>query len=592
MLLPFTIEFKFRFVFCLFCLVLIQAANLSVPALIGSIVDALNNSGGVPDAAVFAAIPLGLLLCYVFVRFSTLAFAELQNAVFGTITVRATRRLSLKLLAHLHALDVDYHLSRKTGGLTRDMDRGIMALTSLLRLFTFTLTSMLISIIGVMGIFLQWFGSIYAVIVGVAATLYAIYTVKVTAWRTPIIRESNDAHSRAHTRAVDSLINYENVKIFGTESLEHELYDSELIHWEKARARNRYSLAALNIGQGFVVHAGLFGMLFLACFDLIQGELTTGNFVTISGYATMVFNPLGALGSIYRQLKQAFTDVERMLDMLDVKPTITNPEVKLRLPEGDGPIEFRDVKFHYREDRPILKGVSFRVNPGEKVALVGPSGSGKSTIAKLLFRFYDVTSGAIRVNGVDVREVNVDSLRYAMGMVPQDTTLFNDTLFQNIKYGRVSASDVEVRRAAQMAQLLDTVSNLPEGFETMVGERGLKLSGGEKQRVAIARTMLKRPSFLVFDEATSSLDPETESSVMHAINSVSQHHTTLVIAHRLSTVMDADRIIVLVNGKIQESGTHEQLLLRHGVYHRLWSLQNRELEEERQPQELIQVGGS
>lgn len=592
MLLPFTIEFKFRFVFCLLCLVLIQAANLSVPALIGAIVDALNNTEGVPDAAVFAAIPLGLLLCYVFIRFSTLAFAELQNAVFGTITVRATRRLSLKLLGHLHALDVDYHLSRKTGGLTRDMDRGIMALTSLLRLFTFTLTSMLISIVGVMGIFLQWFGSIYAVIVGVAATLYAIYTVKVTAWRTPIIRESNDAHSRAHTRAVDSLINYENVKIFGTESLEHELYDSELIHWEKARARNRYSLAALNIGQGFVVHAGLFGMLFLACFDLIQGELTTGNFVTISGYATMVFNPLGALGSIYRQLKQAFTDVERMLDMLDVKPTITNPEVKLRLPEGDGPIEFRDVKFHYREDRPILKGVSFRVNPGEKVALVGPSGSGKSTIAKLLFRFYDVTSGAIHVNGIDVREVNVDSLRYAMGMVPQDTTLFNDTLFQNIKYGRVSASDVEVRRAAQMAQLLDTVSNLPEGFETMVGERGLKLSGGEKQRVAIARTMLKRPSFLVFDEATSSLDPETESSVMHAINSVSQHHTTLVIAHRLSTVMDADRIIVLVNGKIQESGTHEQLLLRHGVYHRLWSLQNRELEEESQPQELFQVGGS
>ncbi len=578
MLLPFVFEFKYRFAFCLFCLVLIQLINLVNPYLLGSLVDHFVDSGA--NNVAVATIPVALLLIYVFVRFSGLAISEIQNAVFGTVTVRGTRRLSLVLLAHLHGLDLEYHLSRKTGGLSRDMDRGIGALTGLIRLFTFSLFGMFMSIAGVVGVFIAFFGWSYAVITLACAVVYGVYTVKVTAWRTPIIRRSNEAHSKAHTRAIDSLINHENVKYFGNEGAETSLYNQELTIWERARARNRYSLAALNIGQSFVVHFGLLFMLGLACYGVVQGEYTPGNLVMLNGYALQVFGPLGALGSIYRQLKQAFTDVEAMLDILDTQPTVAVRENAPELPLGDGPIEFRDVHFFYKADRPILKGVSFAVNPGERVALVGPSGGGKSTIARLLFRFYDVHAGSIAVNGTDIREVNLDSLRARIGVVPQETTLFNDTLEQNIRYGLLNATPRDIQDASSMAHLDSLIDMLPDGMNTVVGERGLKLSGGEKQRVAIARTMLKKPTFLVFDEATSSLDSATEASIMHAINQVSAGHTTLMIAHRLSTVIDADRILVLVHGEICESGSHDELIAHGGHYAQLWKLQHREIDHE------------
>lgn len=589
MLLPFVFEFKYRFAFCLVCLVLIQLANLANPFLLGSLVDHFASTGA-SDIAVAATVPVALLLVYVFIRFAGLAISEIQNAVFGTVTVRGTRRLSLKLLTHLHGLDLEYHLSRKTGGLSRDMDRGIGALTGLIRLFTFSLFGMFMSIAGVVGVFIAFFGWSYAGITIVCAVVYAVYTVKVTAWRTPIIRRSNEAHSRAHTRAIDSLINHENVKYFGNEGAETSLYDEELTIWEKARARNRYSLAALNIGQSFVVHFGLLFMLGLACYGVVQGEYTPGNLVALNGYALQVFGPLGALGSIYRQLKQAFTDVEAMLDILNTHPTVTVEENAPALPPGEGPVEFKDVHFFYKPDRPILKGVSFTVKPGEKVALVGPSGSGKSTIARLLFRFYDVHAGSISINGADIRKVNLDSLRTRIGVVPQETTLFNDTLLQNIQYGLLPATEKEIEDASRMARLDNLISILPDGMETVVGERGLKLSGGEKQRVAIARTMLKRPTFLIFDEATSSLDSATEASIMHAIHEVAEGHTTLMIAHRLSTVIDADRILVLADGEICESGSHDELLAYGGHYDRLWKLQHREIDHQtfqRETEQLI-----
>lgn len=572
MLLPFFFEYKFRFIFAISCVGVLQLINVATPWLLGSIVDSLDLK--LHEAI---AIPIFLLGTYVFIRFLAVAVSEIQMAVFGMVTVRATKNLSLKLLRHLHNLDLEYHLSRKTGGLTRDMDRGIAAITGLIQLFSLQMLSMCTGFFFVIGIFLAWFDWRYAVIVSICVVIYAVYTVKVTQWRTPIIRASNEAHSRAHTRAVDSLINHENVKYFGNEEIEHYHYNHELNIWERARAKNRYSLAALNVGQSFVVHIGLMGMLLIACNAIVLGELSLGKLVALNGYAIQVFGPLGALGSMYRRLKQAFTDVENMLAMLLQKPTIVNTANPVALPQGEGPIEFKDVHFSYRPDRPILRGVTFTINPNERVALVGPSGAGKSTIARLIFRFYEAQQGEIRVNGENVKNVDLDSLRRSFGVVPQDTTLFNDTLEQNIRYGREDATDEEVQNVIKMAHLNGLISQLPQGLETVVGERGLKLSGGEKQRVAIARTMLKNPTFLLFDEATSSLDTATESSIMHAIDEVSIGHTTLLIAHRLSTVIDADRIIVLVNGQVHESGSHIELLDQGGVYSRLWQLQHREI---------------
>ena len=571
MMLPFFLEFKGRLALAFGCLALIHAAQLTVPYLLKLIIDDLDST-----KAQIVALPLALLIVYVLVRFLSGALRELREAVFGTVTVRAMRRLSLTLLDHLLGLDLEYHVARRTGAVSRDMDRGVMAITSLMRILTFQLLGMFIGVFGVAGIMIAFFDWIYAAIVLAAAVFYGVYTVKVTAWRTPFIRQSNEANSRANTRAIDSLINYETVKTFGNEGTETTFYDEDLAIWEKARARNRYSLAALNVGQSFIVHIGLLGMMVIAAKAVVEGSIGIGDLVAINGYAVQVFVPLNALGSIYRQLKNAFTDVELMFEILETSPKVVSPRSAPWLPPGEGPVEFDGVSFAYQPERPIVKGIDFRIEPKQTLALVGPSGSGKSTIARLLFRFYDPDRGAVRVNGTNIRDVDVASLRRAFGVVPQDVTLFNDTLYHNIAYGRLDADEIAVKRAASLARLDELIGRLPNGFDTVVGERGLKLSGGEKQRVAIARAILKNPTFLIFDEATSSLDTVTERAIMHAIDEVSARHTTLIISHRLSTVVDADCILLLEDGEIRETGSHNELLAQGGKYARMWAVQRKE----------------
>jgi ABC-type transport system involved in Fe-S cluster assembly fused permease/ATPase subunit len=571
MLVPFFLEYRGRVFFALACLGLMQAAQLSVPFLLKWIIDNLDST-----KVQVVALPIMLVIAYVGVRFVGVAVRELRDAIYGTVTVRAMRRLSLRVLRHLHALDLEYHLSRKTGAVSRDMDRGVNAIATLMRILSFQVLNMLIGVVGVTLILLGQYASSFALIVLLAVVFYSVYTVRVTEWRTPFIRQSNEANSRANTRAVDSLINYETVKYFGNEDMEARLYDDELETWEVARKRNRYSLAGLNAGQAFFVHAGMLGMMLLAAKGVVDESLTLGDLVAINALAVQVFVPLNQLGGIYRELKRCFTDVERMFDILETRPTITNPTPASALPRGDGPIEFRHVTFSYQPERKILDDVSFVIQPGEKVAVVGPSGSGKTTLTRLLFRFYDVDGGAILVNGVDIREVDLMGLRGAFGFVPQDNTLFNASLFHNVSYGDPAATPEDVERAAGLAHLDELIERLPRGFQTVVGERGLKLSGGEKQRVAIARAILRNPTFLIFDEATSSLDTRSEKAILAALDEISAGHTTLVIAHRLSTVVDADRIVVLKDGRVLEVGSHRELLARNGIYTELWNLQLKE----------------
>ncbi|MBV1877891.1 MAG: ABC transporter ATP-binding protein/permease [Pseudomonadales bacterium] len=568
LLTPFFAEYRYRILLALGILVTVTAATLVLPFLLKDIVDQLSH-----ENAQLLAVPLALVAAYVFVRFVGVALRELTLAVYGTVTVRAMRRVSLTLLSHLHQLDLEYHLSRRTGAISRDMDRGVSAIAALLRILTFQILNMFLGVGGVSLVLFTSYHWLYAAIILIATIFYATYTVKVTDWRTPFIRESNEANSRANTRAIDSLINFETVKYFGNEQLENQLYDEDLIIWESARRRNRYSLAGLNAGQSFFVHAGMFGMMLFATRQVLEGQLTIGDFVAINAFAIQVFMPLNQLGGIYREMKRCFTDVEQMFTILNTQPTIQNNPGSKPLNNISGSINFNAVNFSYDGKREILNNVSFSILPRQKVALIGPSGSGKSTIAKLLFRFYDIDAGNIEIDGIAINDIDLDSLRKAFGNVPQDTTLFNASLFDNIRYGDINAGVDQVRQAASLAKLDNLISRLPDGMETVVGERGLKLSGGEKQRVAIARAILKRPAFLVFDEATSSLDSVSESAIMQAIDDVSEGHTTIIIAHRLSTIANADKIIVLVDGQVVETGTHRYLIELNGVYRELWDTQ-------------------
>ncbi len=567
---PYLFEYRSRIVIAMLCLVAAKLATIVVPFILKYIVDGLD-SNQLPDKMI--ALPLGLLLAYGVARLSTTLFSELRDTVFGRVTERAMRRIGLKVFKHLHALELNFHLNRRTGGLSRDIERGVTGVGFLLRMMVFNIVPTALEMALVIGILLLNYHAGFAWITLVAVISYVAFSVLITNWRLHFIREANQADSTSNTRAIDSLLNYETVKFFGNETFEANRYDDELAKWEQARRKNRLSLFLLNGGQALIIAAAMTAMTVLAASQVIAGQITLGDFVLINAFTMQLFIPLGFLGFVYRELKSSMTNIERMFALLDKAPQIKDKPDAKPLFITDGVIEFDTVSFGYSDRLPILKDFSFKVSAKQKVAVVGSSGAGKSTLIKLLFRFYDIQQGSIRIDGQDIRDVTQDSLRRAIGIVPQDTVLFNTTLLENVRYGRIDATDAEVNQAIKMAHLEDFITELPDGLNTLVGERGLKLSGGEKQRVAIARTILKRPPILAFDEATSSLDSHSERIIQDAIGEISKGQTSLVIAHRLSTVVDADLIVVMQHGQIVEQGTHQSLLKQDQVYARLWRLQ-------------------
>ena len=568
---PYLAEFRGRVVLSLVLLVLAKLATVATPIALKYIVDYLVQNRG---ADMLLWIPVILVVAYGALRFGATLFNELRDAVFARVAERAMRRVSLRVFEHLHQRELAFHLDRKTGGLARDIERGTNGISFLLRFTLFNIVPTLLEILMVAGILFVVFNVGYVLAILVAVVVYVVFSIKITEWRTKFVREANARDNQSNSRAIDSLLNYETVKYFNNERYEAEVYDRDLDDWEQARLKNRLSLAALNSGQALIIGLAMIVIMAMAVREVASGEITLGDFTMINAYLLQLFIPLNALGFVYREIRQALVNVERLFKLLGDKPAIEDAPDATELAVDRGEVQFDHIHFAYRPDRPILRDVNFSIPSGHKIAVVGASGAGKSTLARLLFRFYDVDQGAIRIDGQDIRQVTQDSLRSAIGVVPQDTVLFNDTLYQNLAYGRPEATEEEVYRAARMAHLEDFIHSLPEGYETKVGERGLKLSGGEKQRVAIARVILKNPPLLILDEATSSLDSLSEQAILTALKEVSQRRTTLVIAHRLSTVMDADSILVMEGGKIVESGHHQDLLARNGHYARLWFQQH------------------
>ena len=568
---PYLAEFRGRVVLSLVLLVLAKLATVATPIALKYIVDYLDQNRG---ADMLLWIPVILVVAYGALRFGATLFNELRDAVFARVAERAMRRVSLRVFEHLHQRELAFHLDRKTGGLARDIERGTNGISFLLRFTLFNIVPTLLEILMVAGILFVVFNVGYVLAILVAVVVYVVFSIKITEWRTKFVREANARDNQSNSRAIDSLLNYETVKYFNNERYEAQLYDVDLDDWEQARLKNRLSLAALNSGQALIIGLAMIVIMAMAVREVASGEITLGDFTMINAYLLQLFIPLNALGFVYREIRQALVNVERLFKLLGDKPAIEDAPDATELVVDKGEVQFEHIHFAYRPNRPILKDVNFSIPAGHKVAVVGASGAGKSTLARLLFRFYDVDQGAVRIDGQDIRNVTQDSLRSAIGVVPQDTVLFNDTLYRNLAYGRPEATEEEVYRAARMAHLEDFIHSLPEGYETKVGERGLKLSGGEKQRVAIARVILKNPPLLILDEATSSLDSLSEQAILTALKEVSQRRTTLVIAHRLSTVMDADSILVMEGGKIVESGHHLDLLARRGHYARLWSQQH------------------
>lgn len=574
---PYLIEHRNRVLLALGCLIIAKLSNVVGPFILKYIVDALDS-----EKSQLIAAPIALVFAYGLARFSNILFGEIRDTIFGRVTERAMRKIGLEVFRHLHRLDLDFHLNRRTGGLSRDIERGTTGISFLMRFFVFNIVPTFVEIFMVVGILLFNYGWGFALITLVSVALYTWFSIAATEWRTRFVREANIADSASNTRAVDSLLNSETVKYFTNEEFEAQRYDYELGKWEQARRKNRLSLFSLNGGQALIIAIAMTGMMWLAAVRVAAGTMTIGDFVLINAFMVQLFVPLNFLGFVYREIKGSMANIEKMLQLLRVQTSVNDKPGAQSLTPSNGNIEFRDVSFSYRPDREILRKVTFTINSGQKVAVVGASGAGKSTLVKLLFRFYDLSGGAIRIGGVDISDVSKYSLRRAIGIVPQDTVLFNDTLFENVRYGCPEASDAEVANAIRLAHLDNFISQLPDGDQTKVGERGLKLSGGEKQRVAIARTILKRAPILVFDEATSSLDSKSEQAILKALREVARGHTSLVIAHRLSTIIDADNIVVLDQGSVVEQGTHEELLARRGHYAELWFAQQKDRQEQQE----------
>jgi len=563
-----------RVVVALLCLVTAKLATVMVPVLYKEAVDLISAEG----AFVVTAL-VGILIGYGISRVAQQAFAELRDFFFARVGQRAIRAVGLKTFRHLHSLSLRFHLDRQTGGLSRAIERGVKGIEFLLTFMLFNIVPTLLEITMVCGILWAVFDIWYALVTFVTVSLYVAFTFSVTEWRMKFRRQMNEMDSKANTRAIDSLLNYETVKYFGNEEHEANRFDRSLRRYEDAAVRSKTTLALVNIGQGFIIAVGLTLVMTMAGFDIQSGAMTVGGFVMVNTYLMQLFQPLNFLGFVYREIKQSLTDMEAMFRLTSEQREVTDAEGAPDLVAAGGTVTFRNVRFGYGPDREILKGLSFEVPAGKTVAIVGPSGAGKSTISRLLFRFYDVTDGAIEIDGQDIRTITQASLRRAIGIVPQDTVLFNDSVFYNIAYGRPDASPAEIEAAAKLASIHDFVMGLPDGYNTSVGERGLKLSGGEKQRVAIARTILKRPAIFLFDEATSALDSHTEKAIQRSLAEVSADRTTLTIAHRLSTIVDADEIIVLRDGVIAERGRHQDLLDRDGVYAGMWREQQKAARE-------------
>ncbi|MEY6433256.1 ABC transporter ATP-binding protein/permease [Thioalkalicoccus limnaeus] len=584
-MLPYLWEFRGRALLAIGCLVLAKFANVGVPLTLKEIVDSFEQQ---PEVQALV-LPLSLLLAYGLLKLAAALFNELRDVVFARVRYRAMRRLSTKVLAHLHELSLRYHLERRSGAISRDLERGTRSVSTILNYMVFSVIPVFVELSLVAAILLSKYALVFTLVTFATVLVYVAFTFAITEWRMDYRHQMNRFDSQANARAFDSLMNYETVKYFGNERMELDRYDGTLEQWEEMAVKSQTSMSLLNFGQGAIIALGVTFIMVFAAQGVVTGTMTIGDLVLVNAFLLQVFIPLGFLGIVYRQIKYALADMDLVFKLLERPPEIADRPQAKPLALDRGQVRFEQVAFHYQPERPILHGVDFTIEPGAKIAVVGPSGAGKSTLARLLFRFYDVSDGRILIDGQDIRDLTQSSLRAAIGIVPQDTVLFNDTLYYNLAYGRPDARRAEIEQAAEMAHIRTFIDGLPQGWDTVVGERGLKLSGGEKQRVAIARAILKRPRILIFDEATSSLDSHTERAIQTTLAEVAAHHTTLIIAHRLSTVVDADRILVMDQGRVIEQGTHSALLAAGGRYAAMWELQRRERRDDDDSSAMISV---